>query len=98
MLDDLFKDGAIEVGVSEELEKRLADISPDLTLENFREVGGDEREKVEEAIRETLGSIGFNFIRNNLENLGISQELYETTVSQMLKFILTKDSECNNFS
>lgn len=88
-------EGAIEIGVSEELEKQLAEINPDLNLTNFREVGGEERDQVEAAVRQTLGSIGLNFIRANLENLNIREELFETVVSQILKFILTKDEECN---
>lgn len=95
LLEELFTDGGFEIGVTDEFEKRLTEIREDLTLETFRSVGGSLRARVETAVRETLGSFGLNFIRENLENLGIREELYEGLINAMAKHVMSKNEDCN---
>lgn len=83
----------MEVGVSPELEKKLAEIKEELSMETYRSTGKSDKEKVERAIRESIDSIGLNFIRENLDEFGIRQELFDMIIAALAKLAMSKDEE-----
>jgi len=105
VIDDLIQrlfgelfEGVVELGVGPEVEAAIAELGEEtLNLETLHTIP-ERIPELEQIIRPAIKSYILNFIRKNLETLGLKAEFLEWILDSIVKLVFTQDEACNNIN
>jgi hypothetical protein len=83
-------EGVIEIGVSPDLEGKLAAIDESLNLETLFTLP-DKKAEIQAALLPSIKSYLLNFLRKNLENLGLREHLLEWIINGVVRTVLSPE-------
>ena len=90
ILKDLTKEGTVEIGIDPQFLLRLAEIDPNLTLENLNS-NKAKLEQISDLLQVVIKSATINFMLANDEKLSISRDIFDMIVKCLAKILMTEE-------
>ena len=95
-MEHLVKEGKIDVGVTGDVEARLAAIDPELNLGNLH-ANPDRANDIRDLLRESINSFTLNTLQENAGQLGINQEYTEMIIDSIINHILNPEEKGSHY-
>jgi hypothetical protein len=90
ILGEIMKEGAFEIGVSEELEELLLTVDEKFRLDNLHTADAAQKKALETIIKKNIRSAYVNSL--NMEEAKINPDVYDHCLTALARVILTDDS------
>lgn len=93
-LNDFIETGKVEIGISEDTAKKLAEIGTELKLEAITQADPANKQAIISVLKENIRTFVVSLLEEELEELGIQRKILNLVLEQIAALIVTE----NNFA